>query len=173
MPRYWLWLICFFLFIIESTIMEWMIPTQWSSTIHIAGRLVVVVLIYTSLFVDRYFALALGLVYGLLQDVIFYVYMIGLYTFGMGTLAYFNGLAFRRVHLDFLSIQGIVILGLIVFELYVFSIYSLFGITEQSLLDAFKMNILPSTLCSFAFSVLIYVPIRQYLERVQAGKSES
>lgn len=166
MQRYWIWLICLVLFMLESTLMPWILPVEWNPFIHIAVRFVFVITLYTSLYINRHYALILGLVFGLLYDMLFYVYMIGLYTFGIGVFAYLCGLAFRKIHIHFISLQSVILLGLFVFEAYVFGIYRLFDITDQSLSEAFLHIILPSSLFNLLFSIIIYIPLRYYLEQV-------
>lgn len=62
-------LLLFLLFILEGTLVPWLIPTAWQT--RIAPHLVYVVILYFSVYENRHTGLILGLVFGMLHDIVF------------------------------------------------------------------------------------------------------
>ncbi|GJM79272.1 hypothetical protein HMSSN139_17680 [Paenibacillus sp. HMSSN-139] len=64
-----LYLLMFLLFILEGTLVPWLVPSAWQS--RIAPHLVYVVILYFSVYENRHSGLILGLVFGILHDIVF------------------------------------------------------------------------------------------------------
>lgn len=72
MQRYVISIFLFVLFLLEGTILEWIIPPVWQSKVLVAPHLVLVGVLLVALYKNRYQALAYGLAFGFLQDFIYY-----------------------------------------------------------------------------------------------------
>ncbi|MBP1995917.1 rod shape-determining protein MreD [Paenibacillus eucommiae] len=176
MIRHLLWVMLFFVFILEGTIISWILPASWQTThLFIAPHFTLVLIIFIGLFVHRHTALIYGLIFGLLHDFIYYGNMLGIYSFAMGLVGYLAGLVQRRQpNLVFYNLL-IIGLGQLLFEFINYGLNRLFSIMETDLQFAFFYYMLPSVLLNLLFALLVYVPLRKLLERIdpmQAGSED-
>lgn len=171
MRRYLIFLILFGLFLLEGTVVQWIIPPVWKSSVLVVPHLVLVAVLFTSLFKSRYQGLAYGLGFGMLQDFIYYGHALGVYSFSMGIVGYVFGLVFRS------SARGIVIslmaavLGSFAYDSLVYGIYRLFlGVITIDYQWTFLHEILPSMLFNALIALLLYMPMRKWLEAAEADR---
>src|SRR5690554_712688 len=115
-----LWLTLIVLFILETTIFHWIIPLSWQENMHISPHFMLIVILFISLYVNRHLALILGLVFGLLQDIVFYGYMIGPNAFGIGLVGYLIGYMFRRANANFFVAIPIIMLGVLSYSMIIY-----------------------------------------------------
>ena len=87
-------LIMLLLFIVETTIVPWLIPEGWHG--RVAPHFVFVLTLYAALYTGRHEALLLGFAFGLIQDIVFYGHMLGVHALTMGAAAYLAGLLLER-----------------------------------------------------------------------------
>lgn len=163
--RYLLVLILFVLFIAEGTILPWFIPPDWQT--RLIPHLVYIVILFVSVYDGRHKALGLGLIFGLLQDVVYYGSMIGAYSFAMGFSAYLIGLVFKpsRTPLPFMLFA--VLAGSLLLDSILFGTNTLFELNHQPYSWALVNHMLPNMIFHFIFALAIYVPLRRYLEKRQ------
>ena len=164
MQRNWLTLLLFGLFLVQSTILKWLIPEMWQTGVKVAPQLTLVVVLLIGLYANRHVAMLYGLGFGLLHDIVFYGPMIGTYTFTMGLLGYLAGLIGLRANSSMLTGLFVLALGDLLFHWILFGIYRLFRITHISTHWVFFHQMLPSLLIDLLFALLIYVPVRKLLE---------
>lgn len=167
-----IWLGSLVLFLLETTVFHWIIPLGWQQNISITPRFVMAIVLFVALFGGRHFALVLGLVFGLLYDLVFYGYMIGPYAFGMGLIGYITGLIFRKKADRFMATIVIITLGLFSLEMIHFGIYRLFRIIDFTLSWTFVHHMLPSLLINLLFTLIVYNPMRFVLEKLDSRKKE-
>jgi rod shape-determining protein MreD len=167
-----IWLSLILLFFFETTIFHWIIPLGWKENIHITPHFVLTIILFIALYAHRHFALLLGLVFGLLHDIVFYGFMIGPYAFGMGLMGYLTGFIFNRSNVNFLSAIPIIMLSSFCFDLIIFGIYRLFGLIELSIAWIFLHQILPSLLFNLLFALMIYIPIRYLIDKMESNREE-
>lgn len=165
-----IWLSLILLFLIETTIMHWLIPSSWQEHASISPRFVFTVIIFIALYARRYFALILGLVFGLLHDVIFYGHMIGPYSFSMGLTGYLTGLIFGRTHIRLVFTLLIMVIANLFFEFIIYGLYRIFRVVDESFGWAILHHILPSLLFNLLFALIIYIPIRYWLEKMESQR---
>ena len=169
LSKQWLWLLTFLLFIVQSTWVSWLIPESWQKQVYVAPHFTLIVTLFIGLFLHRHSALVYGLVFGLLQDFIFYGHMLGIYSFGMGLAGYLAGLMQRRQPNLLFYNMLIIGLGELLFELINYGLNRLFNTIHTDFQQAFTYYMLPSVLFNLLFALVIYVPIRKILE---AGASQ-
>lgn len=160
------------LFLLETTIFQWLIPLNWRGHMHITPHFLLIIIVLTSIYVNRHFALALGLIIGFLQDVLYYGHMLGPHTFALGLTGYLAGLIFWRANVGFIYAVFIVMLGCFFYDMIIYAIYRLFNVVEQAFSWAFMYNILPSLLFNLFLALLIYFPFRYMLERLSSKRKE-
>ncbi|GAA0396908.1 hypothetical protein GCM10008933_29310 [Paenibacillus motobuensis] len=162
-------LLLFVLFIIEGTIIPWLIPYSWQTRLF--PHLVFVVIMYFSIFENRYTGLVLGIIFGLLHDIVFYGAIIGSYSFAMGFTGYLVGVPSRSRPMPLPMVLIVIILGSLLLDSTLFGIYSLFELTHQPYSWAFVNHIIPNLFVQFVFALAIYVPLRRQLEIITKRRS--
>jgi rod shape-determining protein MreD len=168
MRRTWITLILIGLFLLEGTVMPWLLPASWQSEALVAPRFVFVVILYVALYSSRPLALAYGLIFGLLHDFVYYGPMIGTYSFSMGLSAYLVGLAFHRGQIRLLSSLCYICIGNFLLECVLFGLYRLFELNSLTFRWALVHQILPGMLINLLFALAVYLPIRKLLEKMDA-----
>ena len=160
----------FLLFLIEGSVMPWLIPEY--ELFQFEPHFVLVAILYAAIFLNRYYALFFGLLFGLLQDFIYYGHMIGLQSFSMGLIGYAAGLLFRNAQVTLLMSLSMILLGNFAYESVVYFLYRLFEIIEFSFEWALVQVIMPSLILNLLFALIIYWPARWYLERADSKRKE-
>jgi rod shape-determining protein MreD len=168
MHRYFLPVILYVLFLFEGTVMPLIIPSAWQSRIEVAPHFTFIIILFIAIYVSRHWALAYGLAFGMLHDIVYYGPMLGTYTFGLGLVSYLIGLISLRSKANMLTSMLLILLGNFVLELILYGIYRVFQITHLSIDFTLTHLILPSMLINLLFTILVYVPIRKLLENVGA-----
>lgn len=167
MRQWMLILLLFGLFILEGTVLKWIIPSVWQGNVAVSTHFTLVVVLFIGLYLNRHWALAYGLGFGLLQDVVYYgPTMIGTYSFAMGVLGYLAGLVSMRSRSSMLYSMFVVTFGNFMFEAIIYGLYRLFQITRDTPQWMFFHIMLPSVLINLLFALLVYVPLRKWLEEL-------
>ncbi|WP_138496237.1 rod shape-determining protein MreD [Paenibacillus pinistramenti] len=158
-------ILLFALFLAEGAILPWLIPPAWQT--RIVPHLVYIVILFVSVYQNRHKALLLGILFGLLQDVIYYGAMIGAYSFAMGFSAYLIGLLFKpnRTPLPFMLFA--VLMGSLLLDSILSGTYKLFEINHQAYTWTLMNHILPNMIVHFIFALIVYVPLRRFLEKTK------
>jgi rod shape-determining protein MreD len=169
MQRYLLPVILYVLFLIEGTVMPLIIPSAWQSRIEVAPHFMFVIILFISIYLSRHWALAYGLAFGMLHDIVYYGPMLGTYTFGLGLVGYLIGLISHRSKANVMMSMILILVGNFLLELIFYGIYRVFQITQLSIGFALTHQVLPSLLINLLFAILVYVPIRKLLENIEAN----
>lgn len=157
------------LFLLEGTVVKWIIPVVWQENIAVSTHFTLIVILFIALYVNRHVALTYGLGIGLLHDVVYYgPTMIGTYSFAMGVVGYLVGLVAPRARLNILYSMIVITLGNFLFEAIIYGLYRLFQVTKDTTQWMFFHIMLPSVLINLLFALLIYVPLRKWLEELAA-----
>ncbi|KAA9000406.1 rod shape-determining protein MreD [Paenibacillus spiritus] len=157
-------LLLFLLFILEGTLLPWLIPDVWEP--RIAADLVFVVLLFVTVYHHRHTALILGLAFGMLHDLVFYGRMLGAHSLAVGVSAYLIGLIFQMPRAPLPVMMTIVLLGTWLKDSLLFGIYRVFKLNSQPYDWALLHHILPTMLFHFAVGLLLYIPVRKELEKL-------
>ncbi|GAB6929357.1 hypothetical protein JCM10914A_33400 [Paenibacillus sp. JCM 10914] len=161
-------LLLFLLFILQGTVFFWLTPS--SLQLQIYPNFVLVMLFFVSIYYHRHTALVLGLVFGMLHDIVYYGEMIGMYSFAMGLSAYLMGLVFKSPRAPLPMMMTIVILGSLLFDSTLFGVYKVFRLSSSSYNWALLHHMLPNILVHFAFALAVYVPVRKQIELVMKNQ---
>lgn len=173
MKRWLLTALLLLLFLLEGTVLKWIIPTVWQGNVAVSTHFTLVVILFVGLYVNRHYALFYGLGIGLLHDVVYYgPTMIGAYSFAMGVVGYFAGLAATRSRPNILYSMLVVTMGNFLFEAIIYSLYRLFQVTRDTAQWMFFHIMLPSVLINLLFALLIYVPLRKWLEEIASQTAQ-
>ncbi|MUT64527.1 rod shape-determining protein MreD [Paenibacillus sp. NEAU-GSW1] len=152
------------IFLIEGTIMPWIIPPDFAG--RIVPHFTFVFVMYAALYSGRHYGLLLGIAFGFLQDIVFFGHLMGVHAFVMGLISYFTGLLLERRRSTLLTALSIIGLGSIVYDSTVYFIYKVFRITNETYAWALLDYILPSLFLQLAFALACYVPARRMNENL-------
>jgi rod shape-determining protein MreD len=155
------------LFLLEGTVLKWVIPTVWQGNVAVSTHFSLVVILFVGLFYNRHLSLFYGLGIGLLHDIVYYgPTMIGTYSFSMGVVGYLAGLASTRSRPNILYSMFVVTMSNFLFEAIIYGLYRLFQVTRDTPQWMFFHIMLPSVLINLLFALLVYVPLRKWLEEM-------
>lgn len=161
-------LILFAVFIIEGSVFRYISPDYFGSNSSIFARFVLVLIMLISIYIDRKYALFLGLAFGLLYDIV-YGNVLGLYMVGMGGIGYLSGWFIQFLHPTFLVYLLIEFLGLLIFEIFIYSMLSLYKLIEFNFDWAMINIIFPTIIFNLVFAILIYFPAKHLLRNRDIG----
>lgn len=170
--RYLLILLLFVVFIIEGTIIPWIVPPAWQT--RIIPHLVYIIIIFIAVYDNRHLALTLAISFGLLQDVVYYGALIGAYSFAMAFSIYFISLIFRSGRTPLPLMMIAVIIGSLALDSILYWVYRLFEVYHQTYDWAMTSYMIPNLVVHFIFALAVYVPLRRQLESgYRRSKEES
>ncbi|AIQ54396.1 rod shape-determining protein MreD [Paenibacillus sp. FSL R7-0331] len=158
-------LLLFLLFIVQGTLLPWLLPDVWQ--MRIIPNLVFIVILFVTIYHHRHTALILGLSFGILHDVVFYGRILGAHSFAMGLSAYLIGLIFQIPRAPLPLMMSVVLLGSLLEDSILFSIYSVFNLNREPYNWALLNYMLPTMLFHFAVGLLLYIPVRRQLELIK------
>lgn len=159
------------LFVMESSLLPWLIPSQWRSELMIYPKPMLSGILYISIFTNRRIGALYGFGFGLLQDIVFYGHMIGPNAFSFAFSAYLAGLALRPRLAALLPAMFVQMLALLLYELSTYSIYRLFQVFEAPFGWAFSQGMLPSVLMSLFLALAMYIPARKWLHAAEPERN--
>ncbi|RXZ84537.1 rod shape-determining protein MreD [Paenibacillaceae bacterium] len=153
-------MIMLLLFIIEGTIMPWIIPSQMSG--RMVPEFTLIFVLFAALYTGRHVALLLGIAFGLLQDIVFYGHMIGVHSFAMGLCGYLFGLLLGQKRIPMLTVLSLIGIGCLFYDTTIHAIYRIFRITHASYNWVLMNHIVPSLFLQLAFALAVYIPARRW-----------
>lgn len=157
------------LFLLEGTVLKWIVPSVWQGNVAVSTHFTLIVVLFSGLYLNRHLALAYGLLIGLLYDIVYYgPTMIGTYSFAMGIIGYLAGLVSFRSRSSMVYSMFVITVGNFLFEAIIYGLYRLFQITRDTPQWMFFHIMLPSVLINLLFALLVYVPLRKWLEDMAA-----
>lgn len=139
-----------------------LIPDGWSG--RIIPQFVFIIVLYHGVYMHRHTALLFGLGFGLLQDIVYYGFMIGPHTFTMALLGYLFGLLFSTRNTPMIYMMMITIVASFANQAILYGVYRLFSLHQYSFQYALMEYMLPSLIVQLVFSIIVYVPMRKWFE---------
>ncbi|WP_028561855.1 rod shape-determining protein MreD [Paenibacillus pinihumi] len=170
MKLHWIILIMFVLFLLEGTIVSWLVPEEW--THRLIPHFVFVFVLFSSMYAGRHVALFLGLAFGMLQDIVFYGHIIGVHSFSMGLCGYLAGLLLEYKRAPMLTAISVIGMGCLLLDTVTFMIYTVFQINKQPYVWALTHHILPSLFLQLIFALIFYIPARRWFEGAYRKKTK-
>lgn len=163
-----LWFVVFFLFMLESSLIPWLVPSAAVElNLTFAAQFAFVLILYIAIYLNRHMALAMALVFGFMHDLIFYGHVLGAYTFGMSLVTYVISMMLRDSHISWYVGIGSIGLGLLSFDYLVYGLYRLFQITSVTPWWHFVHAALPSLLLNLCFTSALYYPVIRIFARIE------
>lgn len=167
-----IWLMIFFVFILEGTMVHWLIPTDWYNGLQVAPQFVLVLVLFVSINRNRHLGLFFGLLFGLLHDVVYGSPMIGPHSFSMGLAAYSAGVIAKRLKITMSSSLFMISFFIVLYDVANFSLFRMFRVINVTFGTTFSDFIMPTLLFNLLFAVIIYVPARKWLESSQDHRED-
>lgn len=149
--------------ILEGGLIPWFIPEQWAT--RVSPHLILLIVLYSAVYLNRYYGLLFGLFVGILHDILYYGHMIGVYSFGMGLLGYAAGLLFQRKRMNVAMMMVVIAIALFTFDSLVYAIYRVTKVTQVTYQWALLHSIIPSLLVNLLVGLALYVPLRKLLDQ--------
>ena len=150
------------IFILEGSLLPWIIPEGFGT--RIIPHFTFVMVMYAAIYSSRYYALGLGLGFGLLQDILFYGNVIGTHFFFVGIIGYTVGIMFERKRVSILAVISIIGIACLVYDSAVYGINYVFQMNSGSYAWALLEYILPSLFLQLFFVLVVYIPTRKMFE---------
>ncbi|WP_409341658.1 rod shape-determining protein MreD [Paenibacillus sp. MBLB4367] len=175
MRQHWLIALLFLVFLLEGTVLQLLVPVVWQTKVTVSPQLILLAVLYISVFLGRHRGVVYGLGFGLLHDIVYYGPMIGTYSFGLGFCAYLVGWLAQRTRGGIFSSLLLIAIGNLVFLWIHYGIYRIFQITHNDVEQTFLYQMVPSLLVDLLIALAIYVPMRKLLEPLafpQAAEDE-
>lgn len=169
MKVHWIILIMFLLFLVEGTLMNWLLPLEWLH--RVVPHFVFVFVLFASLYAGRHVALMLGIAFGMLQDIVFYGQLLGVHSFTMGLCGYLLGLMLEFKRVPMLTALSVIGMGCLLLDTLTFLIYTVFKINSLPYVWALSNHILPSLFLQLLFALACYVPARRWFEQAFPRKN--
>jgi rod shape-determining protein MreD len=172
MARFLLTMTVLLLFVLEGTVVQVISPSTGGLSWMTVPRFALVSTILISMFLGRREGLYYGMVFGLLQDVL-YGQVIGIYTVSMMVASYFSGLIVLLFHRGF----GMVLItsALILFghEWLLYSMYRVFALAPHDVQWILNRQILPTVVLNTLCSVALYIPIKRMCKAIESKRDTS
>jgi rod shape-determining protein MreD len=157
--------IIFIIFILQGTLVHWMIPSNGYNELQLAPHFVLVFVLFVSIMRNRHLGLFLGLLFGLMHDIVYASPMIGAHSFSMGLVAYSAGIIANRINVTLASSLSIISFSIVLYDVANFFLYRMFRVIIVPFGPAFSDIMIPTFLFNLLFAVIIYVPARKWMER--------
>ncbi|HJV44307.1 MAG TPA: rod shape-determining protein MreD [Bacillota bacterium] len=149
------------LLVLEGTILQ-IFSHTWGSSVLPVPRFGLVVLIFISLYIGRRRAFFIGLVFGMIQDIL-YSDVIGVYAFAMAIVPYTCALIYQYFQQNVFLIVITVFFSVFIHENLIFFIFHLFGLID----DSYRwLEMIPTALLNSAFAILAFRPLSRFLENM-------
>ena len=159
------------LFMLEGTIVPWLIPGSLDG--RLIPHFIFVIVLLSALYGNRHQALILGAGFGLLQDVVYYGNLMGAHFFIMGLTGYFTGVLLERKRVTIMMALSVIGFGCILYDTALYFIYNVFRITNTTYAWSLLHHILPSLFLQLAFALAFYVPVRRIFEARYKAAAEN
>ncbi|WP_243646905.1 rod shape-determining protein MreD [Scopulibacillus darangshiensis] len=166
-----LFLILFLLFIVQGTVMTVFSPEWFGYHIPMIPHFIMVTVLFIAFFVNRGQALKYGIIFGFMIDLV-YTTVLGVYAFCIGLTAYILSYLTKAFHMNIYVVLFVCMFGVSLLELEVYSIYSLIGMADQSFSNFVKWRLPPTAILNGVFAVIVFYPLRRFLETVETDSSE-
>lgn len=130
-------------------------PISWGEqTLVLVPRFVILYLIFISIYYSKKRACLYGLIFGLLYDV-FYIDIIGLYSFLYPLLCFVAGstVKFIHQHLSVTTILSVVLVALM--EVFLYYFFNFIQFTTIPVSDFFSNRLLPTIIANLLFLIML------------------
>lgn len=165
MNNYFLPLLVFIVFIIESTVMQVFSPERYGAEAALVPHFVVIMIFFITAFLGRKRGLLYVFLFGFLLDFI-HTGILGVNLFLLIVLSYLIAFIFRFLHPNLLTILVGSLLGISLLEIGLYYFYHFLGFTTMPFSMFLKIRLMPTLVLNSAFLIIVYLPLSRYLYRL-------
>lgn len=148
------------IFLLEGSLVPWLIPSGWGH--RIIPHFTYVCVLYSALYTTRHTALILGVSFGFLQDVVYYGHLLGVNALVMGLCAYLTGLLLEKRRSPLMMALSVIGMGCLAYDSAVYFVYKAFRVANEHYAWALLQHILPSLFLQLGFALAVYIPMRRW-----------
>lgn len=156
------WFFLFFLFLLEGSVLQLVLPQAWGSHFVVVPLLVLSGIISISMHMETNRVLWTAFSFGLLHDIV-YGPAIGISTFSMVLIAWGTAWISRHFSPESWMGLGVVATMQLGYLFLIYGWYQLFDFTRVPLMEAIQFHMLPSLGFNFLFATLIVYVFRKML----------
>ncbi|MBD7983037.1 rod shape-determining protein MreD [Sporosarcina sp. Sa2YVA2] len=150
MSRFIIPLIAVVLFYLEPVFSLFSPVTIGQNEYTLVPRLVIVFLIFITVYYSRKQAIIYGIVFGLLYDM-YHIDIIGVYTFLYPVICYLTAFIIRQVHRHILTVMALSIVMIALVEIFSYLFASLISLTTIGFDDFLSSRLLPTLIANSIF----------------------
>ena len=158
-----LFVLLLLLFLIEGTLMYWLMPEAWRSSLRLSYHFVFVGIVLLSMFRNRYLGLAFGLLFGFMQELVYANPMLGPHAFCMAMFGYLAGRVASWMNMSVAKTFIIIVVSIVLYDVTIAGIYRLFQIIYLPAEAMVTEYLLPTLLFNLLFAIAVYVPARKWM----------
>ncbi|WP_416151350.1 rod shape-determining protein MreD [Salipaludibacillus sp. HK11] len=165
--RYSTFIVLFILFIIEGTVYQVFAPDFYGVAYQLIPRWMFMLILVAGIYRGRGYGLLYGIIFGIFYDII-YSQVLGIYTFGMGLLAYLLCNPLPYIKKNIFVVILMVTFGVALLEYYVYGMMLLLGNTTLLHETFLSVRFIPTMIMNFVIIAALAFPLRlwfQYSER--------
>ncbi|MDQ0224713.1 rod shape-determining protein MreD [Metabacillus niabensis] len=134
-------------------------------------RFVLIVIIFVTVYLTRTQGMLLGLVFGLLHDIV-YIEVIGIYLITYALIAYLISKVMKVLHKNIFIVLFLTILSVALLEYYVYGVNYLIGATDMSMYNFTTLRLLPTLALNAVVAIIFIYPISRFLTKIKIEESE-
>lgn len=157
----------FFLFVLEGTVFQWLVPDMWGANWTVIPSLSFIVVMMVAAYFGPVQGLLYGALFGLLHDLTF-SHMIGGYLFSFAIVAYFSGQFIKQFQRHNVLIILTIVIGISVQITILYGLYRLFNVTQMELHWMVYRLLVPSVLANLVIAVLLLRPLKKWFAKLGA-----
>lgn len=163
-------IVLFVVFILEGTIYQIFAPDQYGVEYLFIPRWMFMLVLFTGIFRGRGYGLFYAIIFGVFYDIV-YSSVLGVYTFGMGVIAYLLSISVPFIKNNLSIAILLTTLGVGLLEYYVYGMMLLLGITAMPHDEFLSIRFLPTLFMNLTVLAFAAYPLRmgfQYLDKKMA-----
>ncbi|MET1247482.1 rod shape-determining protein MreD [Sporolactobacillus sp. STCC-11] len=158
-------ILLFLLFLVQGTVMP-LVPISYAwGKLQIVPEFTFVTLLMIAFFGSLNWGLKYAVLFGFLADII-YSSVLGVYAFTVTLTVYLIHGISKWVNMNVAMTVLLVAVGVCIMQIQAYVIYMMIGVTNQEPGLFFRSRLLPTVLLNGIFTLLIYYPLRRFLESI-------
>lgn len=161
----------FFLFLLEGTLLQWLVPDSWGTTWTFVPALSFVAILLVAIFFDERRGLIYAALFGLMHDLAFGL-MLGAYTFSYVLITYYVSSVIKQFHQSNVFVVVTVVLGVILQVASVYGLFVLFGVTQMDWRLMLYRVLIPTAVFNLLFVLVMLQPLKVWVNKLKATVDE-
>jgi rod shape-determining protein MreD len=150
-------------FILESVFVELFPESMFDHMMMIIPRFLIVVILFTTVYVSLKIGLVYGFVFGLLFDIV-YIEVIGIYLFLIPLIVYLISLIMKVLQTNIILVSIVSLLGVALLEHGAFGMNLIINRTNMDYLSFLDFRLVPTLILNGIFIIIVSFPLKKYLE---------